>query len=107
MAVKLTDLKKQLISLIDPDDFVQVEKVERYMDLVKSFRKINTIIRKEGMSVTTENGKQKFRKAHPLIGEQNKINASLLSIEKSLLAGKKLSGDPDDKKKKFDASDLI
>ena len=31
----------------------------------------------------TDNGPQKFTKAHPLIGERNKINASLLNIEKS------------------------
>lgn len=68
---------------IDQDDLVQVEKVERYVDLVNSFRRVNKIINKEGESITTENASQKFTKAHPLIGERNKINASLLSIEKS------------------------
>ena len=68
---------------IDKDDLVQVEKVERYINLVESFRKINTVIEREGESITTENGSQRFTKAHPLIGERNKVNASLLSIEKS------------------------
>ena len=51
--------------------------------MVDSFRRINKIIEKEGESITTENGAQRFTKAHPLISERNKINASLLSIEKS------------------------
>lgn len=68
---------------IDQEDLVEVEKVERYVDLVKSFRRVNRVIEKEGESVTTVNGSQRFTKAHPLIGERNKINASLLSIEKS------------------------
>lgn len=110
MAVNITNLRKQLMERIDTSDFVQVDKVDRYIDLVKSFRRINTIIRKEGESVITENGKQKFTKAHPLIGERNKINASLLSIEKSIGSKKLLGaeGDPDDKKKpKYGSSDLV
>ena len=68
---------------INVDDVSQVEKVERYIDLVKSFRKINSIILKEGETVVTENGAQRFTKAHPLLGERNKINTSLISMEKS------------------------
>jgi hypothetical protein len=83
VSVSITKLKKQLMERIDVDDLVQVEKVERYINLVESFRKINIIIEKEGESITTENGAQRFTKAHPLIGERNKVNASLLSIEKS------------------------
>jgi phage terminase small subunit len=83
VSVAIVKLKKQLMERIDKDDLVQVEKVERYINLVESFRKINTVIEREGESITTENGSQRFTKAHPLIGERNKINASLLSIEKS------------------------
>lgn len=83
MAVSVKNLQKQLMDRIDTDDLVQVEKVERYINMVESFRRINKIIEKEGESITTENGSQRFTKAHPLIGERNKINASLLSIEKS------------------------
>ncbi|KMY49563.1 P27 family phage terminase small subunit [Peribacillus loiseleuriae] len=100
MAVSIKDLKDQLMGKIDTTDLVQVEKVERYINLVKSFRKINTIINKEGESVTTKNGSQSFTKAHPLIGERNKINASLLSIEKTFEFG-------DIKETKRSASDLI
>jgi hypothetical protein len=68
---------------VDVEDLVQLEKVERYIDLVKSFRKINETIAKEGESIAIQNGSQTFTKAHPLINERNKINTSLLSIEKS------------------------
>lgn len=83
MAVKITDLKDQLMKKINADDVSQVEKVERYIDLVKSFRKIHAIILKEGETVVTENGAQRFIKAHPLLGERNKINTSLTNMEKS------------------------
>lgn len=85
---------------IDTEDLVQVEKVERYIDLVKSFRRVNSIITKEGESVITENGSQRFTKAHPLISERNKINASLLSIERSLIP-------LDNKQDNYSASDLV
>lgn len=71
------------MSRIDQADLQQVEKVERYVDLVKSFRKIHAQILKEGETVVTENGSQRFVKAHPLLGERNKINTSLMSMEKS------------------------
>lgn len=83
MAVAITKLKEQLMDRIDTSDLVQVEKVERYIDLVKSFRRVSKTINKEGESITVQNGSQIFVKAHPLIGERNKINASLLNIEKS------------------------
>ncbi|AUJ26557.1 P27 family phage terminase small subunit [Virgibacillus dokdonensis] len=100
MAVAITKLKKQLMNKIDTEDLVQVEKVERYIDLVKSFRRVNSIITKEGESVVTENGSQRFTKAHPLISERNKINASLLSIERSLIP-------LDNKQDNYSASDLV
>ncbi|MFJ7932304.1 MULTISPECIES: P27 family phage terminase small subunit [Peribacillus] len=103
MPVSVMELKKQLMSKIDKQDFVQVDKVERYIDLVKSFRKINKIINKEGETLTTKNGSQQFLKAHPLINERNKINATLLSIEKSF----EFSNGEDPKPLKRNASDLI
>jgi len=84
VAVSITKLKSQLMSEIDTADLVQVEKVERYIDLVKSFRKISKTIEKEGESVTTQNGAQKFTKAHPLIGERNKINSSLIALGRDI-----------------------
>ena len=106
MAVSITKLKEQLMSRIEVDDLVKVEKVERYIDLVKSFRKVTRTITKEGESVTTENGLQKFTKAHPLIGERNKINAQLIALGKDLELGNKIKNTTDDQGG-YNTSDLI
>lgn len=105
-AVKITELKQQLMKRIDANDLVQIEKVERYIDLVKTFRKMNKIISREGETVVTENGAQRFVKANPLIGERNKVNASLLSIEKSFNFDHADENEKDTKKKSS-LSDLM
>ncbi|WP_242223636.1 P27 family phage terminase small subunit [Bacillus cereus group sp. BfR-BA-01380] len=84
MAVSITKLTEQLMNSIDITDLVEVEKVERYIDLVKAFRKINRTINKEGESVTIKNGSQVFVKAHPLISERNKINSSLIALGRDI-----------------------
>lgn len=84
MAVSIVKLKEQLMNSIDIADLVEVEKVERYIDLVKAFRKINKTITKEGESVTIQNGSQVFVKAHPLISERNKINSSLIALGRDI-----------------------
>ncbi|WP_020059110.1 P27 family phage terminase small subunit [Bacillus sp. 123MFChir2] len=84
MAVSIIKLKEQLMNSIDIEDLVEVEKVERYIDLVKAFRKINRTINKEGESVTIKNGSQVFVKAHPLISERNKINSSLIALGRDI-----------------------
>lgn len=99
-------LKEQLMNRIDVEDLVKVEKVERYIDLVKSFRKITKTINKEGESVTTDNGPQKFTKAHPLIGERNKINAQLIALGKDLELSSKIKNTTDDQGG-YSTSDLI
>ncbi|PED22094.1 P27 family phage terminase small subunit [Bacillus toyonensis] len=84
MAVSIVRLKEQLMHSIDITDLVEVEKIERYIDLVKAFRKINKTINKEGESVTVKNGSQVFVKAHPLISERNKINSSLIALGRDM-----------------------
>lgn len=84
MAVSIQKLKQQLMDRIDMADFVEVEKVERYIELVKSFRKVNKQISEEGETVKVINGSQEFTKAHPLIAERNKINAQIINLEKSI-----------------------
>jgi phage terminase small subunit len=106
MAISISKLKKQLMSRIDTNDLVQVEKVERYIDLVKSFRKISKTISKEGESVTTVNGSQKFTKAHPLIGERNKINAQIIALGKDLGLDSRPKNTTDDQGG-YSASDLV
>lgn len=104
MAVSITKLKEQLMDRIDTDDLVQVEKVERYIDLVKSFRRVNRIINKEGETVVTENGSQRFTKAHPLISERNKINSQLIALGKDI-EFKLIS--KEENQSGYDSSDLV
>lgn len=83
MAVSIHKLKEQLMNNVDQDDLMQVEKVERYIEHVESYRRMDETIKQEGESVTTKNASQEFVKAHPLLTERNKVNAALLNIEKS------------------------
>lgn len=71
------------MSKIDNTDPVEVEKVGRYIKHIEMFRRMERTVKKEGVSVTTENGSQKFIKSHPLLNDMNRVNSSLLSIEKS------------------------
>ncbi|MEK4128546.1 P27 family phage terminase small subunit [Solibacillus sp. FSL W8-0474] len=83
MAVNVESLQKQLMDKIDKENLVEVEKVERYISLVSSFNRMSKTIEEEGETLVTENGAQRFTKAHPLISERNKINTALLAIERS------------------------
>lgn len=101
--VKITDLQKLLLDRIDNNDLVEMEKVERYIDLVKEVRKITTILNKEGSRIVTKNGAQEFTKAHPLIKERNTINTTLLNIEKTF----KWNDEDDGKNNKPSLKDLM
>lgn len=81
--VGIDKIRDSLLSRIDNTDPVEVEKVGRYLKHIEIYRRMERTVKKEGVSVTTENGSQTFVKSHPLLNEMNKINASLLSIEKS------------------------
>ncbi|WP_241475473.1 P27 family phage terminase small subunit [Priestia flexa] len=106
MAVSISDLKAQLMRQIDVNDLVQVEKVERYVSLVESFRNADETIKREGESITTENGSQRFTKAHPLIGERNKINSSLIALGKDI-DSYRVSDQPSRESNDYDNSDLV
>lgn len=71
------------MSRINNTDPVEVEKVGRYLKHIEVYRRMERTVKKEGVSVTTKNGSQKFVKSHPLLNEMNKVNSSLLSIEKT------------------------
>jgi len=83
MAIDIPKLQEQLMSRIDTGDLVEVEKVERYISLVELNRKLDEEIKKEGATVVTENGSQRFVKSHPAVNDKMKVNAQLLAIEKS------------------------
>lgn len=80
----MADLKKQLMSQIDENDQLEVEKVERYLDLVKLYKKMNSSISKYGTIVEFENGAQKYLKINPAIAEKVKISRALIALGKDL-----------------------
>ncbi|MDV7767774.1 P27 family phage terminase small subunit [Peribacillus sp. CSMR9] len=83
MAVKPKKLKKQLMEKIDQTDLMQVEKVERYINLIELFNSLDGDVKKHGTMIEVVNGSQQFNKPNPAIAEKVKISASLLAIEKA------------------------
>lgn len=81
--VKIKELEAQLMDNIDNDDKVQCDKVRRYLDGVEIIRKLRAAVKREGATITIENGGQKYVKTHPAIAEINKLNATLLALERS------------------------
>lgn len=76
-------IRAYLLEKIEQDNPIQLEKVERYINLLKIFYKLDANIKEHGTIVETINASQTFLKANPAVAEKNKINSSLLSIEKS------------------------
>ena len=99
--VEIDKLREQLMNKIDVSDLVEVEKVNRYIEHIESYRRMEEKIKEEGESVTTVNASQEFIKAHPLLNEKNKVNASILNIERSF------NFIDDDGPKKATSDDLI
>lgn len=82
--MRMADLKKQLMKQVDLNDQLEVEKIERYLDLVKLYRKMNSAITKYGAMIEVENGSQKFLKPNPAIGEKVKISRAIIALGKDL-----------------------
>lgn len=83
-AVKISELEKQLLMRINQNDLIEVDKVKRYITLVKQIRKLQTAINKDGVLTTTINASQEFIKTNPAINELNKLTKTLISVEKSI-----------------------
>ncbi|MFF5513020.1 P27 family phage terminase small subunit [Staphylococcus capitis] len=84
-----TKIKKYLMEQINKDNPVQIEKVERYLNLLDIFYKLDDDIKTHGTMVETKNASQSFVKPNPALAEKNKVNGSLLAIEKSFGLDKK------------------
>lgn len=77
-------IKTELFKRIDKKDSIKVEKVERYLNLINLFYKLDESIEEYGVMMTTINGSQEFTKPNPVISEKNKINSSLIALGKDL-----------------------
>lgn len=100
--VGIDHIKDYLMSRIDTSNPVEVEKVGRYLKHIEMYRRMEKTVKKEGVSVTTENGSQTFVKSHPLLNEMNRVNSSIMNIEKTFNFTDENKGPP-----KFSAEDMI
>lgn len=100
--VGINHIKEYLMSRIDTNNPVEVEKVGRYLKHIEMYRRMEKTVREEGVSVTTENGSQSFVKSHPLLNEMNKVNSSIMNIEKTFNFT-----DDNESSPKFSVKDLI
>ena len=82
--MNLDELKYQLLSRIDTDDLLEVKKVNDLIRLHELDAACDEVIDRDGVSITVENGKQKFTKSHPSMNEKMKINAQKIALEKSI-----------------------
>ena len=78
--MKIGELKNQLMNLIDSGNQIEVEKVERYLNLVKIYRELDKTLKKDGYMIEVRNGAQTFLKANSAIGEKVKINQALIKL---------------------------
>lgn len=90
------------MSRIDTSSPVEVEKVGRYLKHIEIYRRMEKKVKAEGVSITVKNGSQSYVKSHPLLAEMNKVNTSILNIERSFNFQ-----DDGDNNKNYSANDLI
>lgn len=81
--VGIDKIKDYLLSKIDTTSPVEVEKVGRYLKHIEIYRRMERTVKKEGVSTTVINASQSFVKSHPLLNEMNKVNSSIMNIEKT------------------------
>lgn len=86
---KINNSEDFLMSQIDTNNNVEVEKVERYINLLKLFYALDVYIEQSGPITIVKNASQEFVKANPAIAEKNKVSGSLLALEKSFQLDKK------------------
>lgn len=82
--VNQRELKKFLLEKINqPDNILEIEKVNRYMQFVELIAKLKQDIKVQGVTIVVENGSQSYIKTHPAIAEISKLNTSMLAIERT------------------------
>ena len=84
MALPLTKIEKYLKENTDMESLVSVEVVERYIELLRMYRRMHKEIQKDGVRTVVINGSQEYIKAHPLITEMRNINAQLVNLKRDI-----------------------
>lgn len=79
----IADTRNWLLQQIDLTNDLEIEKVNRYCNLLNIFYYLDNEIYVRGAVIEVGNGNQTFVKPNPCLAEKNKVNGSLLAIEKS------------------------
>ena len=77
MAIAVTKLKKDLMERIDTDNLMEVEKVERYCELVTLYRRMEKEIKQDDLKAVTINASQEFEKPNVLLAELRSLNSQI------------------------------
>lgn len=91
------------MSMIDTSNPVEMKKVGRYLKHIDIYKRMERTVKKEGVSITVKNASQTFVKSHPLLAEMNKVNSSIMNIERTF----NFIGDGDGGTPKYTANDLM
>lgn len=83
-SLSLSKVEEYFKNNSDQDNILLQEKISRYLDLKKLYKKLGTAIQKDGATITVENGNQKFTKVNPAIPEKEKLNTQLLNLENEI-----------------------
>ena len=73
-----------MMDRIDTSNYIEVQKVERYKQLMLLNQLCDEEIEMDGVKIIVENGSQVFLKQHPLLAEKLKINTQMIALEKSI-----------------------
>lgn len=74
------ELKNELLSLVNRESQYELEKVERYLNLVSIYKGLDKSIKENGSMIEIKNGSQNFLKVNPAIGEKVKVNQALIKL---------------------------
>lgn len=82
--IGITKLSQYMLDRIDNTNLVEVDKVERYLQIIKYLRDLELDIKERGLTTITKNGAQEFAKANPSIEVWIKLNKELDKLEDSI-----------------------
>lgn len=82
----LANIEKYFRENSDLENYILQEKIQRYLNLRKIYKKLDDTLKSDGMVIVVENGPQKFVKLNPAITEKEKLNTQLLELEKIIFS---------------------
>lgn len=82
VGLTISNIERFLKEDSDKENYILQEKISRYLNLRKIYRKLDDTLKADGMVIVVENGSQKYVKLNPAISEKQKLNIQLLDLEK-------------------------